>query len=150
MLKVKIPNLDFNGFQVCHVTNFIFLPRFNTIIWCYFGTLKHESMKHNYLMEMYGSVFLKTTSTLEVLVFIHILCYLLTMYCSFLCIHNRVRWMYMFVYTWYKLSLSVYWYVFVWKCKLCLPMFVRWTCVVLYICMKKCCIVHMFGRPQRR
>jgi len=68
MRKVKIPNLDFNGFQVCHVTNFIFLLRLNAIIWCYIGTLKHESMRHNYLMEMSGSVFLKTTCTLEVLV----------------------------------------------------------------------------------
>jgi len=46
----------------------------------------------------------------------------------------------MFVYTWYKLSMSVYGYVFVWKCKLCLPVFVRWTCGFLYICMNKCCI----------
>ena len=35
-----------------------------------------------------------------------------------------------------------------WKCKLCLPVFVRWTCVVLYICMNTCCIVHMSGCPQ--
>ena len=39
---------------------------------------------------------------------------------------------------------------FVWKCKLCLPVFVRWTCVVLYICMNNWCIVHMFGWPQGR
>jgi len=28
--------------------------------------------------------------------------------------------------------------------------FVRLTCVVLYICMTNCCIVHMFGWPQGR
>ena len=34
--------------------------------------------------------------------------------------------------------------------ELCLPVFVWWTFVVLYICMKNCCIVHMFGWPQGR
>ena len=70
-------------------------------------------------------------------------CLLLTMYCSFLFINDRVWWMYMFVYTLYKLSMSVYGYVFVWKCKLCLPVFVRWTGVVLYICMNNCLHVWM-------
>jgi len=37
----------------------------------------------------------------------------------------------MFVNTLYKLSMSVYGHVFVWKCK-------------------RCCIVHMFGWPQGR
>ena len=58
--------------------------------------------------------------------------------------------MYMFVYTLYKLSMSVYWYAFVWKCKLCLPVFVWWTCVVLYICMNKCCICsHVWMVPAK-
>jgi len=56
----------------------------------------------------------------------------------------------MFVYTLYKLSMSVYGYVFVWKCKLCVPVFAWYTCVVLYICMNNCCIVHMFGWRQGR
>ena len=70
----------------------------------------------------------------------------LTMYCSFLFINDRVWWMYMFVYTLYKLSMSVYGYVFVRKCKLCLPVFVRWTCVVLYIYMNHCC--KLTGSPS--
>jgi len=46
----------------------------------------------------------------------------------------------MFVYTLYKLSMSVYRYVFVWKCKLCVPVFawytcVVWTIVVLFTCL---------------
>jgi len=56
----------------------------------------------------------------------------------------------MFVYTLHKLSMSVYGYVFVWKCKLCVPVFAWYTCVVLYICMNNCCIVHMFGCRQGR
>ena len=48
----------------------------------------------------------------------------------------------------YNHGISVYGYVFVWKCKLCLSVFVWSTCVVLYICMKNGCIVHMFGWPQ--
>ena len=39
---------------------------------------------------------------------------------------------------------------FVWKCKLCLPVFVRWTCVVLYICMNNCCIcLHVWMAPGK-
>ena len=72
-------------------------------------------------------------------------CLLLSMYCSLLYIDERVWWMYMFVYTLYKLSMSVKEYVFVWKCKLFAC--VQWTCVVY---MKKCCIVHMFGWRQGR
>ena len=38
--------------------------------------------------------------------------------------------------------IRVYGYVFVWTCKLCLPVFVWWTCVVLYICMNK--LLYLF------
>ena len=72
------------------------------------------------------------------------------MKCSFLFINDRVWWMYMFVYTLYRLSMSVYGYVFVWKCKLCLPVTVWWTCVVLYICMNNCCIcLHVWMAPGK-
>ena len=67
------------------------------------------------------------------------------MYCSCLFINERVWWMYMFVYTLYKLSMSVYGYVFIWKCK-----FAWWTCVVLYICMNNCCIcLHVWMAPGK-
>ena len=69
------------------------------------------------------------------------ICLLLSIYCSFLFIDDRVWWMYMFVYTLYKLSMSVYGYVFVWKCKLCLSdepaLFCIhvWLMVVLFTCL---------------
>jgi len=81
------------------------------------------------------------------------MCLLLTMYCSFLFINDRLWWMYMFVYTLYKLSMSVYGYVLYESVScvcLCLPVFVRWTCVVLYICMQTCCIcLHVRMAPGK-
>ena len=54
--------------------------------------------------------------------------------------------MYMFVYTLYKSSMSVYWFILFYESvRLCLPVFVRGNCVVVYSCLNKCCIVHMFG-----
>ena len=54
---------------------------------------------------------------------LHVHYYLCIVLCYPLMI--RVWLMYMFVSTLYKLSMSVYGYVFVWKCNLCLPVFVR-------------------------
>ena len=42
------------------------------------------------------------------------------------------------------------WICFVWLCKLWLPVIVRWTCVVLYICMNKCCMCsHVWMAPGK-
>ena len=57
-----------------------------------------------------------------------VLCVYYLLYILF--INDRVWWIYMFVYTLYKLSMSVYGYV-------------------LYESVR-CCIDHMFGWPQGR
>ena len=42
---------------------------------------------------------------------------------------------------------------FVWKCKLCLPVIVRWTCVVMFICMNNyiynCICLHVWMTPGK-
>ena len=74
------------------------------------------------------------------------MCLLLTMYCSFWFINDRV------CHELYIHCISVYGYVFVWMCKLCLPVFVWGTCVVfVYMYEKKCCIVwsHVWMAPGK-
>jgi len=56
----------------------------------------------------------------------------------------------MFVYTLYKSSMSVYGYVFVWKCKLCLHVFVRWACVVfVYMYEQLLYCLHVWMAPGK-
>ena len=68
---------------------------------------------------------------------------ILTMIVSFLCMCDECTCLYIH-------CISVYGYVFVWKCKLCLPVFVWWTCVVfcIYVCTNVVLFDHMFGWPQ--